>query len=174
MISISNKPAASVSFDQPTEMLHACHGKILQQCATLEKLATHLSIYGCDVQAQQAAQRILRYFDTAGQFHHLDEENDLFPVLRLAGKDHALNKLLDDLLAQHLVMLAAWEVVREVLLQLVSGKNVVLMTSVFTACHRDHIAREEFELLPLATRWLTIEQQQQIGQRMAARRGHSS
>lgn len=171
MISIGNPHAASVSFDQPIEILHACHGKILQQCDTLGKLATHLATHGCDVQAQQAAQRILRYFDTAGQFHHQDEENDLFPALRLAAKDCALNELLDALLAQHVVMLAAWEAVREVLLQLVSGKNVELRTDEFTACHRAHIAREESELLPLATRWLTAEQQQQIAQHMAARRG---
>lgn len=173
MISISTRQIETVSFDQPTAMLHACHDKILQQCETLEKLAAHLATHGCDVQAQQAAQRVLRYFDTAGQFHHLDEENDLFPALRQAAgeKEPALNSLLDHLLAQHVVMLAAWENVRQVLLQLVRGENTELMTSVFTTCYRDHIAREERELLPFATRWLTVEQQQQLGQRMAARRG---
>lgn len=173
MISITTRQADNVSFDQPTAMLHACHDKILQQCETLEKLAAHLVIHGCDAQAQQAAQRVLRYFDTAGQFHHLDEENDLFPALRQAAgeKEPALNSLLDSLLVQHIAMLSAWDAVKLVLLQLVNGKNVVLITDVFTACYRDHIAREERELLPLATRWLTDEQQQQIGQRMAARRG---
>ncbi|MDD4963027.1 MAG: hemerythrin domain-containing protein [Gallionella sp.] len=172
MISITSHQTDVVSFDQPTAMLHACHGKILQQCDTLEKLAAHLVIYGCDVQAQQAAQRVLRYFDTAGQFHHLDEENDLFPALRSAAaeKEPLLNELLDSLLAQHVVMLAEWEAVRQVLLQLTCGNNMPLITDSFTSCYRDHIAQEEQMLLPLATRWLTPEQQLEIGLRMAARR----
>ena len=60
------------SFDHPLEMLHACHGKIQQQLDTLQKLASHLPVHGCDQQVQQAAQGILRHFDTAGQFHHQD------------------------------------------------------------------------------------------------------
>jgi hemerythrin-like domain-containing protein len=173
MISITSHQTDAVSFDQPTAMLHACHGKILQQCDTLEKLAAHLAIHGCDVPAQQAAQRVLRYFDTAGQFHHLDEENDLFPALRSAAaeKEPLLNELLDSLLAQHVVMLSEWEAVRQVLLQLVSGENAPLITDSFTSCYRNHISQEEQALLPLAIRWLTPAQQQKIGLNMAARRG---
>ncbi len=173
MISITTHQTDAVSFDQPIAMLHACHGKILQQCDTLEKLAAHLAVHGCDVPAQQAAQRVLRYFDTAGQFHHLDEENDLFPALRqaAAGEEPSLDALLDNLLAQHVVMLAAWEAVRQVLLQLVTGENALLITDRFTRCYRDHITLEEQVLLPLATRWLTPAQQQAMGQHMAARRG---
>ncbi len=57
---------AAPSFDHPLEMLHACHDKILRQCDTLKKLAAHLPGNGCDQQARQAAQGILRYFDSAG------------------------------------------------------------------------------------------------------------
>ncbi len=45
----------------------------------LQKLAAHLPVHGCDQQVQQAAQGILRYFDTAGQFHHQDEEEIYSP-----------------------------------------------------------------------------------------------
>ncbi|MFZ2542210.1 MAG: hypothetical protein WAW75_10645 [Gallionella sp.] len=47
MISFASEEAAQ-GFDNPLEMLHACHGKILRQCITLEKLATHLTRNGCD------------------------------------------------------------------------------------------------------------------------------
>ena len=173
MISISTHPTDSVSFDQPTEMLHACHDKILQQCDTLEKLSAHLAVRGCDAQAQQAAQRVLRYFETAGQFHHLDEENNLFPALKMSAAENEplLNELLDSLLAQHIVMLAAWEAIRAVLLQLVRGESIPLITSTFTSCYRAHIAQEEQMLLPLARKWLTAAQQQEIGEQMAKRRG---
>jgi len=78
MISFSALEAAA-SYDNPLALLHACHGKILAQCVTLQKLSSHLNSNGCDLQAQQAAQKILHYFDTSGQFHHQDEEENLFP-----------------------------------------------------------------------------------------------
>src|SRR3989338_8046760 len=76
MISFASGEAAP-SFDHPLEMLHVCHGKIQRQLSTLQKLVTYLPAHGCDQQVQQAAQGILRYSDTAGQFHHQDEEENL-------------------------------------------------------------------------------------------------
>ena len=71
---------AAPTFDDPLEMLHACHGRILGQCDTLKKLTAYLPVHGCDQQARQAAQNILRFFDSAGHFHHQDEEENLFPA----------------------------------------------------------------------------------------------
>jgi len=175
MISLTTAEAAP-SFDHPLEMLHACHGKILKQCATLEKLAAHLPVNGCDQQVRQAAQGILRYFDTAGQFHHLDEEQDLFPALRLsAGLDQVqLDALLARLLSEHEVMLAAWDALREVLLKLAEGIVTPLpetLTANFIGSYTTHIATEEADLLPLAARLLTPQQMVQIGKSMAERRG---
>lgn len=170
MISL-NAGATAPTFDEPLEMLHACHGKILKQCDTLEKLSAHLHDHGCDTQARQAAQGILRYFDTAGQLHHQDEEENLFPALRSAA-DTA--QLLQRLLGEHVVMLAAWAELRAVLQQLAEGVNVPLsaaLTERFTRSYREHIAVEETELLPLAARLLNSEQLRLIGMRMAARRG---
>lgn len=175
MISLTAGQAAP-SFDHPLEMLHACHGKILRQCGTLQRLATHLAHHGCDTQARQAAQGILRYFDSAGRFHHQDEEQDLFPALRLsAGADQAqLETLLERLLSEHGVMLAAWDALRPVLLRIADGVMTPLsdtLTETFIASHTGHIAVEEAELLPLATRLLNPQQMAQIGKNMAERRG---
>ena len=175
MISLASNQAAP-SFDHPLEMLHACHGKILRQCDTLKKLSTHLLEKGCDQQAKQAAQGILRYFDSAGQFHHQDEEQDVFPALRLsASSDHAqLDALLERLLSEHVVMLAAWDTLRPVLLQLADGMNTLLpetLTGKFISSYTAHIAVEEAELLPLATRLLSPQQTMRIGKSMAERRG---
>ncbi len=139
-------------------------------------MAEHLPRNGCDQQARQAAQGILRYFDTAGQFHHLDEEQDLFPALRLsAGPDSAqLNALLERLLSEHVVMLAAWDALRPVLLQLSQGMETPLaatLTGKFIGSYTVHIAVEERDLLPLAAHLLNPQQTVQIGQRMAERRG---
>lgn len=177
MISL-NSTASAPTFDHPLDMLHACHGKILRQCDTLQKLSDHLAQQGCDTQAQQAAQGILRYFDTAGQLHHQDEEENLFPTLRTSAGDSApqLDALLQRLLGEHVVMLAAWAELRDVLWQLAEGATVPLSDALlarFIRSYREHIALEEAELLPLAARLLNDAQTRQIGMSMAARRGAS-
>ena len=163
-------------FDHPLEMLHACHGKILRQCNTLRKLAAHLAHKGCDQQAQQAAQSILRYFDTAGQLHHQDEETDLFPTLRtLAGPDQAQTEaMLERLSAEHIVIFAAWDELHTALQQLAKGVNTPLpeaLAEQFIRSYTKHITFEEAELLPLAARLLSPQQIMQLGQNMAERRG---
>jgi hemerythrin-like domain-containing protein len=171
---ISAEPAPS--FDHPLEMLHACHGKILRQCETLQKLAAHLTSNGCDQQARQAAQDILRYFDTAGQFHHQDEEEDVFPALRRAAGSNQpqLHGLLGRLLSEHIVMLGAWNALRPLLLQVADGADIRLpdaVTAKFIDSYTGHIAVEEGELLPLAARLLSPQQTAVIGKHMAERRG---
>lgn len=173
MLTISATPAA-VTFEQPLAMLRACHGKILQQCDTLEKLAVHLRQHGNDQPAQQAARGILRYFDTAGQFHHLDEEQDLFPALRMTEVSDGLNALLGRLLSEHGGMLSAWQAV-QMQLQALLREEMVLLSNEgvvnFVSRYRAHVALENAELLPLAGRVLSQEQQIKIGRAMAARRG---
>ena len=168
--------ANAPTFDDPLEMLLACHGKILRQCDTLQKLSGHLKTHGSDAQARLAAHGILRYFDTAGQFHHQDEEENLFPALRATAgaESELLDALLQRLLKEHVEMLAAWDELRAVLLQIAEGMNVRLderLAKRFIDAHTVHIAVENSELLPLAARLLTSEQLRQIGACMAARRG---
>lgn len=169
MIPLIAAPAAP-SFDHPLEMLRACHGKILQQCDTLKKLTAHLDNQGFDAEVQQAAAGILRYFDTAGQFHHQDEEEDLFPALRSC----TTTTLLELLLSDHIVMLSAWDALRPRLVQLAEGREVVLeaaLTEKFISSYTSHIAIENAELLPLAARLLSAQQVFLIGRSMASRRG---
>jgi hemerythrin-like domain-containing protein len=170
--------ANAPTVDHPLEMLRACHGKILRQCDTLQKLSMHLKTHGCDEQVRQAAFGILRYFNTAGQLHHRDEEENLFPALREnAGDDRErLDALLQHLLQEHVAMKSAWNELRPVLLQLAEGMNERLddrLAARFIDSHTAHIAVENAELLPLAARLLTPEQLRQIGERMAGRRGAS-
>lgn len=169
MIPFIATPAAP-SFDHPLQMLRACHGKILRQCDTLQKLAVHLPQHGCDTQAQQAANGILRYFDSAGQFHHQDEEENLFPALRAAAD----LPLLDRLQQEHVVMASAWQALRTALAQLAEGQQVRLtaaLTEPFITRYTAHIALENAELLPLAEKLLSAQQLELIGQKMAERRG---
>ena len=174
MISL-NSGASAPSFDHPLEMLHACHGKILSQCDTLQKLATHLDKQGCDESAQQAAQGVLRYFDTAGRLHHQDEEIDLFPALRANATEEKarLESLLEKLLAEHIEMLSAWEALRLVLVELAAGRHTPIPKSLlhrFIASHTTHIDTEETEILPIAAKIIDTSQLAALGKRMAKRR----
>ena len=175
MISL-NSGAAAPSFDHPLELLHACHGKIHQQLDTLQKLATHLPVHGCDQQVQQAAQGILRYFDSAGQFHHQDEEENLFPTLLALNTPEKANikALIENLLAQHAVMFAAWSDVRAVLVKLAEGVNTPLpetLVEKLVGSYTPHIELEETELLSLSARLLSPQQIMEMGKCMAQRRG---
>lgn len=159
-------------FDDPLEMLQACHGRIQSQCATLGKLVIHLKEHGCDIQAKQAAHNILRYFDTAGRHHHDDEEIDLFPLLVATASDSA-HTLVARLLAEHKVMESGWEILRHDLIDISNEKNISINTVCcdnFISAYTSHIALENTQLLPLAKQLLTTEQLLSLGKNMAARR----
>jgi hemerythrin-like domain-containing protein len=167
-------------FSEPLELLHACHGRIEQQCATLLRLPEHLAQFGSDAQAQQAAERVSRYFSSAGQYHHEDEEQDLFPLLRQAAinsdEQHILS-LLDNLVAQHGDMFEAWQTLQPYLAEISRGGAVTpeaLPVARFVELYRRHIALEEADMLPYARQALSPLQLQTLGKNMAARRGVKS
>jgi len=170
-----NSRATAPSFDSPLEMLQACHSRIMDQCATLQKLMQHLPANGCDVQAKQAAQAILRYFDTAGQFHHQDEELDLFPLL-LATNNEEADALISRLLNEHQHMNAAWLALRSQLQDIAEGRSATLDALIvenFSSAYANHITLENAQLLPLAALLLNSVQLRNLGKKMAARRGVS-
>jgi hemerythrin-like domain-containing protein len=172
---MSNIPGntAAPTFDSPLDMLHACHERIMDQCATLQKLMSHLPMHGCDTQAQQAAQAVMRYFDTAGKFHHQDEEIDLFPLLRACNNDEA-NKLAERLLDEHLYLDEIWMNLRARLQEIADGKLAALERTLvgdFSLAYGRHVMLENTKLLPLAARLLNEQQLHEVGKNMAQRRG---
>lgn len=172
MNSLLGAPVAP-GFDDPLEMLLACHGRITAQCDTLLRLVEHISTHGNDAQASQAARAILRYFDTAGQHHHQDEEQDLFPVL-IATQNQTAAALIARLLDEHKIMEAAWQCLRPFLLNIAKDQSDQLdakIASHFIDVYAKHIALENGELLPLAKALLSPSQLQTQGHNMAARRG---
>lgn len=164
-------PAPAPGLDQPLAMLRTCHERILRQCATLTRLATHLRADGLTPAARQAAADVGRYFSTAGRHHHEDEEQDLFPRLRtypdLAG-------LLAALASDHQRMEALWAG----LAPLLSAPETILdvdsfekLVADFTSLYTAHIETENHQLLPRAERLLPESALREIAASMAARRG---
>ena len=104
----------AVGFDQPFEMLEACHDRVRRSLALLGKLVAYLSDHPHDAQSRSASRDVLRYFDLAAPLHHQDEERHVFP--RLAGvMDAALTHTVARLRADHAQMESLWADLRPVL-----------------------------------------------------------
>ena len=167
----------SASTEAPLEMLAACHGRVDKQCQTLQRLVPHLALNGADGAAREAAQAVMRYFDTAAQHHHQDEEHDLFPALieAVAGSDAVcIQELIAGLLADHRALEARWHGLRQALAAVCEGDAKALGADVvtgFVQAYDAHIATEENHLLPLAQRLLDEAALRRLGRAMRERRG---
>lgn len=150
--------APGAGFDQPFEMLLACHERVESMLRLLERLRAHLALHGADTQARQAAQDVLRYFDLAAPAHHLDEELHVFPPLLQHGTQ-AQRALVRQLQAEHVRMTEAWPAARAVLHSVAAGVVGVVGAQAdadpdplddFARLYADHIAIEEQVAYPAA------------------------
>ncbi len=168
-------PAAG--FEVPLEMLSACHGRVERQCLTMLRLVPHLAADGPDRAAREAAQNVMRYFDTSARHHHADEEEDLFPALLQSAPPSALaqvRELVAALCAQHRELEQSWAQLRPKLEGIRLGTQSELgadEVARLVDLYRSHIAREEAELLPLAARLLGLARLDGVGRAMRLRRG---
>ncbi len=166
----------SAGFDQPFEMLDACHERVERMLQLLLKLADHLAIHGSDEQARQAALDVMRYFDLAGPAHHLDEEQHLFPALAL-HPIAKLRQLAQQLQAEHLDLAQRWQRVRQDLQRVCSPARRVASTASrlhwadFASRYRSHMQAEDTVAFPAAKALLDAAALQRMGHEMAARRG---
>lgn len=179
-ITLPGHSAPTVGFEVPLEMLAACHLRVQDQCATLQRLVPHIAAIGSDRPAREAAAAVMRYFDTSARHHHDDEERDLFPALieSMAGSDAVcLRELTEALTAEHRELEARWQALRSVLAQVAAGQTAVLTqegVSSFAQLYERHIAREESELLPMAERLLSDAELDRVGRAMRIRRAMPS
>lgn len=168
--------AAAAGFEQPFEMLQACHERITRTLALLARLRAHLRRHGADTQAQQAARDVLRYFDRAAPEHHRDEELHVFPPV-LAQGDAAQHALVARLLRDHRDMEARWAKAREVLAWTTDGSLQRLEPAheaaldAFAALYAAHLAAEEDLAYPAARALLDAPALRAMGDEMRARRG---
>jgi hemerythrin-like domain-containing protein len=165
--------APGAGFDQPFEMLAACHERVERMLRLLERLAQHLPAHGADGQAQAAARDLMRYFDQAAPQHHRDEELHVLPALRNAGQQ----ALAERLLAEHGQMEQAWATLRVGLEAIAHGAApntdhaLMLLVPAFATLYRSHVAAEDAEAYPLAARRSDAAARARMGGEMAARRG---
>ncbi len=174
LASLTQGPAAG--FEQPFEMLEACHDRVQRMLRLLERLQAHVQAQGADEQARQAARDVMRYFDQAAPQHHLDEERHVFPAL-LATGDPGLAQTVRQLLDDHGRMEALWPRARRTLSALGEGsltgfepaQQDVLRD--FASLYERHIASEEQAAYPAARLALGEADLAAMAEDMMRRRG---
>jgi hemerythrin-like domain-containing protein len=166
----------AAGFEQPFEMLHACHERVERMLALLQRLREHVRTRGADEQARQAARDVMRYFDTAAPQHHLDEELHVFPAL-LALHDELLSQVVTRLQHDHVLMEARWKPAREVLAAIAGGSLTALDEAhlgafdAFAGLYGGHIEAEESIAYPRAIQVIGEQQLHAMSRDMMARRG---
>lgn len=162
-------------FEQPFEMLAACHERVERMLDLLVKLRRHLQAHGADEQARQAARDVMRYFDLAAPLHHQDEEIHVFPVLMARG-DAALSALVQRLLRDHRDMESAWTRVRAVLDAVAGGLDALDDRQVsalddFAALYARHLRDEDSTAYPGAMALIAPDALHTMAEDMMVRRG---
>lgn len=169
--------APGAGFDQPFELLDACHDRVRRSLDLLRRLCGYLHARGCDDSAREAARDVLRYFDIAAPLHHEDEELHVFPPLLAAGADERLADLVRQMQRDHLLMAERWAAARGALQALAQGELRAFTReheaafARFADCYADHLRHEDESIYPAARAALGDEARQAMGGDMAARRG---
>lgn len=164
-------------FSQPIAVLKHCHDRIRKQLQTLQNLLGHLPKHGADVEAQKAAQAVLKYFNHAAHLHHEDEEQNLIPMLQATARDAdavLLAELVPAILAGHQQMEQDWSTIKPQLEQIANGASSTLSASDvarFCDTYAAHMVVEENHIAPMAKRLFSAEQMAQLGSAMQVRRG---
>jgi hemerythrin-like domain-containing protein len=172
--SLGAKPGPT--FDEPFEMLTACHDRANRTLALLARLREHVLQHGADDQARQAARDVMRYFDQAAPQHHHDEELHVFPPLLALG-DAAVAGAVRRLQQDHQQMEARWPDARQVLAALAEGRLQQIDASgaqaldAFASLYGDHIVTEDTLVYPAAQGVLDAGAQAAMGREMKQRRG---
>ncbi len=172
--------SAAAGFDQPFEMLHACHERVQRTLGLLGRLRGHLRQHGADAQAREAARDVLRYFDIAAPLHHEDEELHVFPPL-LAHGSAAMVELVQTLQAEHAAMARQWAEARVPLAAVAVAEGAAgavpwspeqeKVLDDFAGLYAEHIVREESVAYPAAQVLLGEREWAPMGREMARRRG---
>ena len=171
-------PSPAAGFDQPFEMLQACHDRVRRTLSLLQRLTDHVAVHGGDRAARDAAQDVLRYFDLAAPAHHDDEERHVLPRLRASGRA-ADAALADRLQHDHRRMERSWQGLRARLQALrdegaVDAMALAREAEAFIALYEAHLALEDDDAFPQAEARARDEGAtalQAMGEEMAQRRG---
>lgn len=182
MIRLGEGPLAD--FGEPLAMLSDCHRRIERFLDGLLKVAAAGGGL-LDAPQREALDTALRYFDGMGAKHNADEEDSLFPRLRVAieatgdATGEAILSGLARLEAEHEAAASAHAAVRELgqrwltdaRLPAADAERFMALLTELREVYREHIRFEDEVVFPYAARMLAVAQLAEVGQEMADRRG---
>lgn len=177
-INIGDKPLAG--FGQPIEMMQDCHRRIEHFLGVFQKVNTLFGAGELTDEARRALEASLAYFVNSAPRHTADEEESLFPRMRMLDTpevrevltelsrlehDHRqgeANHALVDELVRHWLAEGRIDAERRARLQLALDE--------LAAMYAEHICLEEQHVFRVAAQVLPPEQIQEIGTEMRKRR----
>lgn len=168
--------SAAPTTANPIALLRACHVKIADHAALIERIRQHIEQNGVDDTAREAIERVLTYFNKAAALHHQDEEIDLFPLLDIAAKQddaEEISDALEFLRDDHIRLDKLWQSMHNQLQQLLetgTGQLDASAVRAFISAYQRHIETENSLILPYAQSVINRDTLAQIGAAMQARR----
>lgn len=173
----AESPVRSEDFGDPMQFIHAEHARIRACCEQLVRLADHLDAED----AAESAASILAFLENELPKHVVDEEQDLFPLLKRRSRPgDRIAPVVELLRLEHRDDVEFGHALLEPLHAISTGhrpndlpwfRNYVRTFQ--TLQHRHH-ALEDKVVMPLASERLTEDDKAELGEKMAARRGVSS
>lgn len=171
--------AAGTTLGRPLEHLMACHRRIEDRLATLERVVPFLQ--SRESEALEAIGSSVRFLDSNGVLHTADEEESLFPRLRSKASEEE-TALFDRLEADHEAAEAVYAELKAVAVELgnepADAAGLVQQFSDLVgrlcAIYRRHIREEDTLLIPIARRLLSEQELAEIAAEMKSRRGHAA
>jgi len=172
--------SAQASFEQPLQLLMDCHRRIEHFLQVLVRIVDEALGEEISHEQRRALEAALTYFRDAAPRHTQDEEQSLFPRLRMSADREAIEafELMDALEADHT---RAGNLHRQIdalgLEWLRSGEvspdqrdEMHLWLEELQELYRRHLQIEDGEIFPFARRTLSAEQIHAVGGEMKARR----
>lgn len=177
-IAIGQAPESD--FHDPLGMLSDCHRRIARFLEALITVTEEARGGKLNANQRQGLEASLKYFREAAPKHTADEEESLFPRVRVRarppGKSFALLTVLH---GDHLAVVEAHDTVERLgsawllddQLAADDAKSFLDLLCGLRETYQEHIEIEETRLFPFAAKILTPLDLQNIGKEMAQRRG---
>jgi hemerythrin-like domain-containing protein len=171
-IQIGAKPDSG--FDDPIGMLTDCHRRIEHFLGILAVVAERASRRALNSEERDAVRASLEYFRKGGQRHNVDEEESLFPRLRLAACESQIAGLESDHREANEWHDAAEKIYERWMeggaLSPADQDKLQSLTQRLKRLYEEHIRMEEQVVFPRAADLLNQQTIAEIGQEFRARR----
>ncbi|HHF4333881.1 TPA: hemerythrin domain-containing protein [Haemophilus influenzae] len=164
------EPQQFATWNEPIEMLYACHSKVKRFCRQLSILPDYLEKHGYTQAVLNDVEQILSYFNRAAPLHHDDEELDFFPQLVKVAPQ--AQSTIDELEQQHKNLHKNWNALSAQLEELISEQRQNIdehLIERFIQGYERHITLEE-SLFEMGREFLADDVLSEMGKNMSIRR----